>query len=220
MSAGLGPTLAAWGEGTNPRRLSQRARTRLQLIEAAMRVFAERGVGGAAVHSIASEAGLANGTFYNHFASKQELIAAVAAHLMDRMADQIAASSRDLDDPAECVSVALRRFNERACQDPIWGNVTVRLGASATEVSGRIAANMTRDLEEGIRRGRFRVPSRQAAADLVLGAGLMGILSVSTGRAGREHGSHVAAVVLRGLGLAVDEADEIAHRALPPIPED
>lgn len=204
----------------SPKRLKQRERTRLQLIEAAVRVFAERGVGGAPVHAIASEAGLANGTFYNHFESKQELIAAVAGHLMDRLADQIAVSSRELEDPAECVSVALRRFNEKACGDPIWGNVTVRLGASATQVSERIAANLTRDLEEGIRRGRFKVPSRRAAADVVLGAGLMGVLSVATGRAGSEHGSHMAALTLRALGLAAEEADEIANRVLPPIPED
>jgi AcrR family transcriptional regulator len=204
----------------NPKRLKQRERTRLQLIEAAVRVFAERGVGGAPVHAVASEAGLANGTFYNHFASKQELIAAVAGHLMDRLADQIAVSSRELEDPAECVSVALRRFNEKACQDPIWGNVTVRLGAGATEVSERIAANLTRDLEEGIQRGRFKVPTRRAAADIVLGAGLMGVLSVSSGRAGPEHGAHVAALALRALGLAAGEADEIANRVLPPIPGD
>jgi AcrR family transcriptional regulator len=202
------------------KRPKKRERTQLQLIEAAMRVFAERGVGGAPVQAIAHEAGLANGTFYNHFASKQELVAAVAGHLVDQMSDQIAASSRGLEDPAEWVSVALRRFNEKARLDPTWGNVTVRLGASASAASRRIAANMTGDLEEGIRRGRFRVPTRQAAADLVLGAGLIGILSASTGRAGREHGSHIAAMALRGLGLDADEADEIAHRKLPPIPED
>jgi hypothetical protein len=48
----------------------------------------------------------------------------------------------------------------------------------------------------------------------------MGILSVSMGRAQQEHGSHVAAMTLRALGLADDEAHESAHRALPPLPED
>jgi AcrR family transcriptional regulator len=208
------------GVGINERRPKKRERTQLQLIEAAIRVFAEKGVGGAPIQAIAAEAGLANGTFYNHFASKQELVGAVAGHLVDRMSDQIAASSRGLEDPAEWVSVALRRFHEKARLDPIWGNVTVRLGASASDASRRIAANMTRDLEEGIRRGRFRVYTRQAAADLVLGAGLMSILSASTGRAVCEHGSHIAAMTLRGLGLDADEAHEIAHRTLPPIPED
>jgi AcrR family transcriptional regulator len=208
------------GVGPAPRRRpKKRERTQLQLIEAAMRVFVEKGVSGAPVQAIASEAGLANGTFYNHFASKRELIAAVAAHLLDRLADQIAASSRGLEDPAEWVAVALRHFNEKARVDPVWGNVTVRLGATAGEASQRIAAHMTGDLEEGIRRGRFQVPSRQAAADVVLGAGLMGILSVSTGRADPEHGARIAAMVLRALGLPPDEADEIAHRPLPLLGE-
>jgi hypothetical protein len=116
--------------------------------------------------------------------------------------------------------VALRRFNERAREDPNWGNVTVRLGSSASEVSERISANMTRDIEKGVRRGRFIVPSRQAAADAVLGAGLIGLLSVSNGRAGPEHGSNIATVTLRALGIDADEAAEIARRPLPPLPED
>jgi AcrR family transcriptional regulator len=202
------------------KRPKKRERTQTQLIEAAIRVFAEKGIGGAPVQAIAHEAGLANGTFYNHFASKQELVVAVAGHLMDKVSDQIAASVRALEDPAEWVSVAVRRFNEKARQDPVWANVTVRLGASASSVSDRIAANMTRDLEEGIKRGRFRVRTEQAAADAVLGAGLMGMLSVSTGKAGSEHGSHIAAMALRALGIEAVEADEIAHRPLPPMSEE
>ncbi len=203
---------------TDEKRPKKRERTQLQLIEAAMRVFAEKGIGGAPIHVIAHEAGLANGTFYNHFTTKQELIVAVAGHLMDRLSDEVAASVRDLDDPAEWVAVALRRFNQKAQDDPIWGNVTVRLGGTASDVSGRIAANMTRDLEEGIRRGRFKVPSQQAAADALLGTGLMGLLSVSTGRAGPEHASDIAAMVLRSLGIDGEEAEEITHRPLPSIP--
>ncbi len=195
----------------------KRERTQLQLIKAGIRVFAERGVDGAPVQAVTHEAGLANGTFYNHFTSKQELIAAVAGHLMDRVSDQIAASVKQLDDPAEWVAVAIRRFAEKASEDPIWGNVTVRLGASVGEVSERIAANMMRDLAEGIRRKRFRVPSLQAASDAVLGSSLLGVLSVSIGRAGGAHGCDVAALVLRALGIPADEADEIAHRPLPPL---
>ncbi len=201
-------------------RPKKRERTQLQLIEAAMRVFAEKGIGGAPVQAIAHEAGLANGTFYNHFATKHELIAAVVGHLMDTVSDQIAASVRGLDDPAEWVSVALRRFAEKAREDPIWGNVTVRLGSGVTDVSERITANMTRDLDEGIERGRFKVPTRQAAADAVLGVGLMGMLSASSGRTGPEHASHISAMALRSLGIDPTEANEIAHRPLPPIPEE
>ncbi len=204
---------------TEEKKPGKRERTRHQLIEAAIRVFAERGIGGSPIQTIANEAGLANGTFYNHFTNKQELIFAVAGSLMDTVADQIAEAVATLDDPAEWVAVALRHFNAKAREDPVWATVTVRLGASASEVSERIRTNMTRDLEEGIARGRFKVPTRQAAADAVLGSGLMGLLSVSTGRAGPEHASHMAAMALRSLGIHAAEADQIAHRPLPPISE-
>lgn len=199
---------------------SKRERTYLQLVESAVRIFADKGIGAAPIRDIASAAGLANGTFYNHFSSKAELLLAVAAHLTDDLSDRIAASVAGVDDPAEWVSVAIRRFAEKAAQDPVWGKATVAMGVRVGEVSEHIAANMTRDLEEGIARGRFKVPSRQAAADLVLGGGLMAMRSVSTLRAGSDHAFHIAALLLRGLGIDAAEADEIVHRPLPALCED
>jgi AcrR family transcriptional regulator len=64
---------------TRPRRLSRterKAATREQLLEAAGRVFARKGYGGASVDDIAEEAGFTVGALYSNFPSKQDLFLA------------------------------------------------------------------------------------------------------------------------------------------------
>src|SRR5687767_14572633 len=53
--------------------------TRQRILEAAGRRFKEDGIDGAGVAAVMSEAGLTNGAFYAHFASKEDLVANVLA---------------------------------------------------------------------------------------------------------------------------------------------
>lgn len=64
------------GTGRLTREESQ-ARTRSLLIEAAARLFAERGFNAASVEDIAGEAGFSRGAFYSNFSSKDDLFLAV-----------------------------------------------------------------------------------------------------------------------------------------------
>jgi AcrR family transcriptional regulator len=52
-------------------------RTRDRVIQAAYRLFIERGYHGTSMRRIAEQAGLALGGIYNHFASKEDILAAV-----------------------------------------------------------------------------------------------------------------------------------------------
>jgi AcrR family transcriptional regulator len=58
---------------------------RERLLEAAGRVFAERGYHGARVGDITSEAGTSLGNFYRHFENKNEILLAVLAPLHDEL---------------------------------------------------------------------------------------------------------------------------------------
>ncbi|GDX81307.1 TetR family transcriptional regulator [Deltaproteobacteria bacterium] len=61
------------------------AERRASLLAAAREVFAERGYHGASVADILTAAGVARGTFYNHFESKRDVFAAVLAELMGQI---------------------------------------------------------------------------------------------------------------------------------------
>jgi AcrR family transcriptional regulator len=64
--------------------------TRQRILEAAGRRFKEDGIDGAGVAAVMSDAGLTNGAFYAHFASKEDLVA-------DVLADQLSAQRQSLD---------------------------------------------------------------------------------------------------------------------------
>jgi AcrR family transcriptional regulator len=79
-------------------RAEQQARTRSALLEAAARVFAERGFAGASVEAITAEAGFSRGAFYSNFATKEELFAELLQErvytIYRGMADATAAGAR------------------------------------------------------------------------------------------------------------------------------
>src|SRR5436190_3428462 len=64
--------------------------TRRRIVEAAGRRFKQDGIDGAGVATVMSDAGLTNGAFYGHFASKEDLVANV-------LAEQLRAQRHDFD---------------------------------------------------------------------------------------------------------------------------
>jgi TetR/AcrR family transcriptional regulator, transcriptional repressor for nem operon len=68
----------------------QKQATRQRIIEAAGRRFKQDGIDGAGVAAVMSDAGLTNGAFYAHFASKEDLVANV-------LADQLRAQRHSFD---------------------------------------------------------------------------------------------------------------------------
>lgn len=190
---------------------ARRDRTRALLVEAALRVFARMGPDSPNVDDFTAEAGVARGTFYNYFDGREDLLVAAATLAAEQMEAE-RRLSQGMADPAERMACALRSYIRKAAADPTWGWVIVRIAPVAAPLGPAMRANLTKDLADGIVAGRFAVPSMQAAQDLVLGAGIMGMRSVLQGDAGPGHAEAVAQMVLRALG--VPDAEEVSARPL------
>jgi AcrR family transcriptional regulator len=94
----------------------KKQRTREQIVEAAMRLFAERGYQATTIPDIAAAADVAPRTFFSHFPSKE----AVVFHNVDRDLDSLGNALRDRV-PGETAFDALRRwidvmFDERTAE--------------------------------------------------------------------------------------------------------
>jgi AcrR family transcriptional regulator len=194
-----------------------RARTRALLLDAAVRVFARKGTGAAAIHEIAAEAGVANGTFYNYFRTREELLEAASIQLAERFDAAIWASLAAIDDPAARIAIGCRRFVVHAVDDPTWAAALLRVWVASPVLKVRAAAGLLADLRAGRRRGRLRFSGEAAAVDVVQGAVLSGMRTVLEGRGAAKHASEIAALVLRALGIAAAEAEALATRPLPPL---
>ncbi|GAA4549116.1 TetR/AcrR family transcriptional regulator [Amycolatopsis samaneae] len=156
-------------------RKEKAAETEAALKAAAKRVFARKGYLNTKITDITAEAGRAAGSFYNHFAGKEELLEALLADLAaygDESADT-EGHSDDFTDPAAVrwhVAVYWRFYRENAATMQAlrqaalvsdgFARTLARFGASQQEDLGDHLAHITG--------AGWRLPSRSDLSTLML----------------------------------------------------
>jgi AcrR family transcriptional regulator len=193
----------------------RRAKTRAQLVEAARTLFARDGVEPVRINEITEEADVGFGSFYNHFASKDEIVAAVVGETMAEHGERLDALAEVLDDPAEVVAVAHRHFVDLARTEPETGWLAVRLELTHGVLAQAVGHRAVRDLERGVAEGRFDVEDVPVAFAATGGALLFVMRAVLEGVLGEDAGVVHAERVLRMLGVDAADAAEVARRPLP-----
>jgi len=159
-------------------RIVDRSVRRAELASAAASVFAQRGVANTAVSDIVKAAGVAQGTFYLYFESKDDVILAVVERMVEEMfagietaADAPESSAvermRDLSDLLASIERApgatelvdiLHHPDNRALHDRM-----------AEHLMPRFIPLVESIVEQGVAEGTFDVPDTHAAAWFVLG---------------------------------------------------
>jgi len=91
--------------------------TRRRMIETAGRRFKSDGIDGSGIATLVADAGLTNGAFYGHFASKDDLVASVVAQQLE---DQVAVVN-SLPAGLDSVEVFLREYLSPAHRDDLAG---------------------------------------------------------------------------------------------------
>jgi len=77
------------------RREERKAQNRAKLIEAARKVFAQKGLGEATARDIVRETDLATGTFYNYFTDKEDCFRALLVEMTDRSREVVRERRRE-----------------------------------------------------------------------------------------------------------------------------
>lgn len=184
----------------------KKERTRRQLVAAGLRVLAEKGQG-LTVSDVVAEAEVSNGTFYNYFADRDELVEALAEHSALELA--AATAGEPIDDPARRFAVATTRMLQHATHDPTWARVMLRLvGRPGSGVD--LARYLREDLEEGFARGRFAFGPDDATLDQVAGLIVMTIRRIVEGQAAADAPRQAVQRGLRALGVGEDESAKLA----------
>lgn len=104
---------------------ARRTQTRERLVDAAARVFAEKGVLGASVEEICEAAGFTRGAFYSNFESKEELCLALLQH----QADAHLLAAREAVAPL----TASRALGEQSLDEAIDTAVALFLGTQPSD---------------------------------------------------------------------------------------
>ena len=210
--------VAAQPASQGDRHTRRREQTRRKLLDAAKALFARQGAESTRINEITEKADVGFGSFYNHFESKEAIVEAVLGEEIAAQGTAVQSVTAGLNDPAEIVAVAHRYFVNRAWSDPDWGWLLIHLDLSQKISLEALGPFARQDLERGIRAGRFRVPNVRVAL-FATGGALLGVMrDVLDGHAPKDADRHHAEGVLRMLGLAVEDAAEVARRPMPKIP--
>jgi AcrR family transcriptional regulator len=217
-------------EEREPRGARRRRETRSRLLEAALKLMAERGVEGVAINEITEAADVGFGSFYNHFESKEAIYAALVDGVFENFADALDRVTKGLPDPAEIISVSIRHTLKRARQEPVWGQFLIREGFSVRALNHGLGHRLMRDIQKGLAAKRFTVADPLACVISVGGTVLAAIAlqlhltlpaspaitSLGKLKFSEKHfAERIASTALQTLGLEHAEAEEITRRPLP-----
>lgn len=210
------PTTAKSSDHRTRVAAERRERMRNRLIEAAMLVFAEKGVGASVIPDVVAAAEVSQGSFYNYFRSNDDLLTAVSLELSDEMVQLIESVVGEIADPVMRISTALRCFLHLARSHKLLASFLAAGGLPVLHQQKVVFRYLTDDLEEGQQRGDFTAVPIDILLDVVAGAGLVAITRMASGRTARDYPEKMVAALLHMLGL---NAKQIAATLAPSLPK-
>lgn len=200
-----------------PNRLERRkARTRSALVRAAQG-FIAAGRLNVPILELTHAADVGMGSFYNHFDSREQLFRTAVEDALDRYGTVLDELTVGLDDPAHVFAQSFRLTGRLHRRSPELSRVLLTNGLALAGSDKGLAPRARRDIEDGVRAGRFTVRDPELAMVIVAGAALcLGqLLHDHPERDDAEATDRVTEDLLRMLGLPPDEAHEICQRPLP-----
>jgi AcrR family transcriptional regulator len=204
-----------------PNRLERRkAHTRAALVRAAQGFIADGRVN-VPILEITQAADVGMGSFYNHFATKEQLFQAAVADALERHGALLDELTEDLDDPAHVFAQSFRLTGRLHRRNPELSKVLLSNGLVLAGADSGLAPRARRDIENGVRTERFTVHDPDLAMVVVAGAAIcLGqFLHDHPERDDAATADQVAEDLLRMLGLSPGEAREICQLPLP-VPAD
>jgi AcrR family transcriptional regulator len=195
----------------------RKARTRQALIDAAVRLIAEGRGELSSIQEITEAADIGFGSFYNHFASKEDLFQTASEEVLERWAQMIDDACAGLDDPAEVFAISLRTSGRLAWTHPEIAAFITGVGLDLLDTPRGLAPRALRDIRAGQAAGRFTIPDAEVALSAVAG-GLLGLLRLherNPERVAETSVDELTEACLRLLGLPAAQARRLARLRLP-----
>jgi AcrR family transcriptional regulator len=202
-----------------PNRLDRRkARTRAALIRAAQMLIAE-GRTNVPILEITQAADVGMGSFYNHFATKEQLFEAAVEAVMDGYGQLLDDLTADIEDPAEVFACSFRLTGRLYRREPELSRVLLNNVLRLLSADNGLAPRARRDIAAAVEAGRFDVADLDVAVTMTAGSllALGHLLHNQPDRDDEETTDMVTEDLLRMLGVPRRQAHRICHLPLPDI---
>lgn len=193
------------------------ARTRSALIAAGFELLAEKPIDAIPIDEVVARAGVAKGSFFNHFADKPAFASAIAEEVRRELEGRIAAANAAVTDPLTRIAGGMAVGAAFALAEPKRTIVLLRSNASSTLSSHPLNRGLLDDMEAALATGQVREEARAGGVLYWLGLCQVLIANLIEERpaldVARERLGTMVLLGLTGLGASHERAQATADAA-------
>jgi AcrR family transcriptional regulator len=169
-----------------------------QISKAALGLFIKKGIKATTTREIARKAGIAEGTIYRHFKSKNDIAAELFLNYMTMFRDRLSEAQETFDEPRESIKKMINVFFEFAKNEP---KAYSYIMAGHYSELPRMTTNFSKPkdvfvnaIKKGIAKGDFTKMHENLGAALVIGMITRSILFFNNGLIGKNYENIVSEV--------------------------
>lgn len=190
-------------------------RTRAALIAAGLELLVDRPIDAIPIDDVVARAGVAKGSFFNHFSDKYDFAGAVAAQVRMEVEAEVARANDGVTDPLERIAGGMAVAAGLAVDQPRRMMVLLRSQVPATSQTHPLNRGLKDDIEAALEQGLLRPQARQAALPYWLGLCQVLMIHLIETRPSRnvaaERLGDMLLLGLAGLGVSEPQAEEISR---------
>ncbi len=191
------------------------ARTRAALISAGFDLLVDRPIDAIPIDDVVAAAGVAKGSFFNHFGDKHDFAVAIATEVRVELERLVAEANKDVGDPVERIAGGMRVGLEFAIKQPKRSMALLRSLGSPTMPEHPLNQGLRDDIDAAVSRGLVRPEAARLGVLYWLGLCQALMLSALDRRArARDAGQRLADMLvlgLTGLGVSPKRATVLAR---------
>lgn len=198
--------------------MSPRAnRTRDALIVAGLDLLAERPIDAIPIDDVVRRAGVAKGSFFNHFSDKNAFAAAISKAVRQELENLVATANATVTDPVERIAGGMRVGLEFAMHQPKRSQALMRSLGAASLKDHPLNRGLLEDLERAAAAGLLRPEALRMGVPywLALNQVLMqtALNRKAPDEAPRQRLADMLVLGLTGLGVQAERARAVALSA-------
>lgn len=174
--------------------------TRAALLTAGFELLVERPIDAIPIDEVVARAGVAKGSFFNHFRDKQAFAEAIATEVRLELETLVSTANAGVSDPVVRIARGLRVAAEFALAEPKRSAVLLRSHGTSTAAAHPLNKGLKEDLEDACAQGLLHPDAKDVGVLYWLGLcqAVMTALVESPATRGRN-----AALVNKVLGLGL-----------------
>ncbi|WP_066531528.1 TetR/AcrR family transcriptional regulator [Erythrobacter sp. CCH5-A1] len=193
-------------------------RTRAALIAAGLDLLAARPIDAIAIDEVVVAAGVAKGSFFNHFADKHAFAAAVAAEVRAEVEAEVAAANAARTDPVARIAGGMAVAAAYALREPRRARVLLRDQSVAAAADHPLNRGLRADIDAALAAGLLRFEAATSGIAYWLGLCQVVMILMTDARPSPAEGQarlgEMLAMGLAGLGVADAHAAAVIEQVL------